>query len=385
MYFPGLHGRGGAEWVTVMTALALAGIGWKALVFTNGPVQAELSDDFGLDLSPLTFVELGADGPGRRRGRELHRLSTLRRHSAVIRSFDLDLFVNLKYKSQLPGCGDRNIYYCHFPHRLRPEATSVPRRVYLGALQSVERAVIDRDPRGFLGTYDAIWANSEFTATHVAHRWGVVPQVVHPPCEQVPALDKRREIAVIGRFQGPGPGAPYKAQDFLVETFARMTDLHQAGWRLVLAGGVRPEDAGYLARLRRAAEGAPVDLRTNLPRTDMRALIGRASLYWHAQGVGHDGVRDPETQEHFGISTVEAMSAGAIPLVYGKAGPLEVVRGVEGVQPWRDRRELEELTRQWTRGMDERPAEVDRVRERCRRRAAEFDQDHFAQRLGNLL
>jgi glycosyltransferase involved in cell wall biosynthesis len=368
-----------------MTALALAGRGWKTFLFTDGPVPAELGDDLGVDLSLLTLVELGADRPGRRRGRELQRLSTLRRHSAGIRAFDLDLFVNTKYKSQLPGCGDRNIYYCHFPHRLVPEATNLRRRVYLGALRAVERAVIDRDPRGFLATYDAIWANSEFTATHVAQRWSRQAQVVHPPCEQVPALDKRREIAVIGRFQEPGPGAPYKAQDFLVDTFAGMTDLHRAGWRLVLAGAVRPEDEGYLARVRRAAEGAPIDLRTNLPRTDMRGVIGRAGLYWHAQGVGQDSVRDPETQEHFGISTVEAMSAGAIPLVYGTAGPLEVVRGVQGVQPWRNRNELEELTRRWTSGIDDRTAEVDHVRERCRRRATEFDPAHFAQRLGEVL
>ena len=35
--------------------------------------------------------------------------------------------------------------------------------------------------------------------------------------------------------------------------------------------------------------------------------------------------------EHFGITTVEAMSAGAVPVAYGVAGPLEAFdHGVEG-------------------------------------------------------
>ena len=338
MYFPGLNGRGGAEWLAVMTALELARMGWETCVFTDGPTPAELEADLGCDLSSISVVELGAPRPEQGRLRGLQRLRLLHDHASAIRRYGLDLFVNAKFKSQLPGCGRRNIYYCHFPHRLDLGATGALRVAYLGMLRAVERAAIDRDPRGFLATYDVVWTNSEFSASQVRQRWGVQPRVVYPPCDQVPSLDKRREIAVVGRFQAPGPNTPYKAQDFLLATFARMTDLHERGWRLVMIGGARSQDEAYLAGLRSIADHLPVDLEVNVSRGRVRGLLGHASLYWHAQGVGGDQQRFPETQEHFGISTVEAMSAGAIPLVYGTAGPLEVVGGVEGIDPWLRRR-----------------------------------------------
>ncbi len=385
MYFPGLNGRGGAERLTLELALELSRMGWETFVFTDTAVPAELGDDLGLDLAPVTLVGLADTRPGRWHGRELRRLALTRGHAAAISRFGLDLFINAKYKSQLPGCGRRNVYYCHFPHRLVPEEVSLARRAYLALLRGVERVAIDRNLKGFVATYDEVWANSAFTAGHVERRWGVQPRIVHPPCEQVPALAKQHEIAVVGRLQKPGPGIPYKAQDILVRTFAELTDLHERGWRLVLAGAARPEDQAYLDELRRAADGLPVDILTNVPRSGIRDVVGRAALYWHAQGAGADGARHPETQEHFGISTVEAMSAGAIPLVFGTAGPLEVVTGVEGVEPWRDQDELARLTRLWATRIERGENEVDDVRHRCRRRAAEFDPGHFSQRLRELL
>ena len=41
---------------------------------------------------------------------------------------------------------------------------------------------------------------------------------------------------------------------------------------------------------------------------------------------GEDAERHPERFEHFGISVVEAMAAGAVPLVFGAAGPGEIVQ-----------------------------------------------------------
>jgi glycosyltransferase involved in cell wall biosynthesis len=385
VYFPGLNGRGGAEWLAVMTALELARTGRETFVFTDGPVPAELEADLGCDLSPITVVELGAPHElGGLRG--LQRLRELRAHRDAMRAHRLEVFVNAKFKSQLPGCGRRNFYYCHFPHRIGVATHGTLRRLYVGLLDAVERVAVDRTRRGFLATYDEVWANSEFTAHHVERQWGTRPRIVYPPCEAVPALEKRREIVVIGRFQPPTtPDIPYKAQDYLLATFAGLRDLHGQGWRLVLVGGARDEDADYVADLRRAAEGLPVDLVVNATRDQLRQALGRASIYWHAQGVRGDAERVPHSQEHFGISTVEAMSAGVIPLVYGTAGPLEVVRGVDGLEPWHDRAELEALTRAWASAVVGGSPDVETMRDRCRARAAHFDLAHFAQRLRDAL
>ncbi len=388
VYFPGVNGRGGAEWLAVLTALELARTGRETFLFTDGPVPPELEADLGCDLSPISIVELEAPREigGLRGLRGLGRLRELRAHQKAIRAHRLDLFVNAKFKSQLPGCGRRNVYYCHFPHRIGVAAEGTLRRLYVGLLDVVERLAVDRTRRGFLATYDEVWANSEFTGSHVERQWGVRPRIVYPPCEAVPALEKRREIVVVGRFQPPtAPEIPYKAQDYLLEGFAGLTDLHEQGWRLVLVGGARDEDAEYLAGLRRAAEDLPVDLVVNATRDQLRDALGRASLYWHAQGVRGDAERVPHSQEHFGISTVEAMSAGAIPLVYGTAGPLEVVRGVAGLEAWYDRTGLEALTRTWATRIAEHSPEVEEMRGRCQERAAFFDLAHFAERLRDAL
>ena len=61
------------------------------------------------------------------------------------------------------------------------------------------------------------------------------------------------------------------------------------------------------------------------PGAELADLYGRASIFWHAAGLGEDTEDDPNRMEHFGISIVEAMSAGAVPVVLGEAGPAEIV------------------------------------------------------------
>ena len=121
---------------------------------------------------------------------------------------DLDLFVNAKYKSSLPGCGRRNVYYCPFPHHLGVVGAGRVRRLYLWVTSVVEGVSVVRDRRGFVATYDEIWANSRFTSGHVQRRWGRSATVVHPPCERIAGTDKQRVIAVVGRFQDPDRTSP---------------------------------------------------------------------------------------------------------------------------------------------------------------------------------
>lgn len=383
VYLPGVNGRGGAGRLAVLLALEIARGGWATTVFTDGSVQPdELARDLGVDLSQLEFVALAGQDPRDGSLRRLRRLRTTWRHARQIRRLDLGLFVNVRFKSDLPGCGRRNVYYCMFPHRLQVESAGRAHALYLWAASAVERALVVRHRGGFLATYDEVWAISEFTARHVEERWGRRPLLVYPACEPVPRGVKQRVIAVVGRFQAPGPNIPYKAQDVLLSVFATLTDLHAQGWRLVMVGGTSPEGSAYLSGLRELAQGLPVTFVTDGSREQVRDILGEASLYWHAQGVAGDGERFPESQEHFGISTVEAMSAAAIPLVYGTAGPAEVVGGVPGVSCWKEPDELAELTRSWARASDE---ESEAVRQRCQDRAAEFDDAHFRRRVQELV
>ena len=78
----------------------------------------------------------------------------------------------------------------------------------------------------------------------------------------------------------------------------------------------------------------------------LRNLYRRASIYWHATGYSSIPQNDPSAQEHFGMTTVEAMSAGAVPIVINSGGQKEIVTQGRNGLLWD---ELDELSRETTR------------------------------------
>jgi glycosyltransferase involved in cell wall biosynthesis len=89
--------------------------------------------------------------------------------------------------------------------------------------------------------------------------------------------------------------------------------------------------AMFANRIVQNSAGFPVFFHFNAAREEIKGLYRRAAVYWHATGYGFDVDRYPAKQEHFGISTVEAMSAGAVPVVHASGGQKEIVTdGVDG-------------------------------------------------------
>ena len=139
---------------------------------------------------------------------------------------------------------------------------------------------------------------------------------------------------VVGRFFTEGHS---KCQADLVSAFRGLHDSGLDGWRLHLVGGVDgPLGRRYLDQVRGLATGYPVDIHADASRADLERRIGDAAIVWQACGWRRDASRDPGNFEHFGIGIVEAMSAGAVPVVLGIGGPDEIVRhGVDGLK-WID-------------------------------------------------
>jgi glycosyltransferase involved in cell wall biosynthesis len=136
-------------------------------------------------------------------------------------------------------------------------------------------------------------------------------------------------ILSVGRFFAPGRGHAKKQLE-LVKAFRSLGGV-AAGWELHLAGGCSPEDEPYLDEVKSEAEGLAVVFHVNATGSELDDLYRRASIYWHATGLGENLDDDPVRAEHFGITTVEAMSAGAVPIVINAGGQPEIVRpGVDG-------------------------------------------------------
>lgn len=180
------------------------------------------------------------------------------------------------------------------------------------------------DPMDWIHSYSKVVANSRYTAGWVDRWWGVEAEVLSPPVTMQGRREKRHMILAVGRFFDSESGHSKKQLE-LVHAFRRLLERGVQGWELHLVGGCSTRDRAYLERVRFAAGDAPVELHVNASGAELRELYSSAAIYWHASGLGEDPERHPDRLEHFGITTVEAMSAGAVPIVIGLAGQQEVV------------------------------------------------------------
>jgi glycosyltransferase involved in cell wall biosynthesis len=152
-------------------------------------------------------------------------------------------------------------------------------------------------------------------------------------------------------------------------------DAGLAGWELRLVGGLTPgaAHAAYLENVRAAAHGYPIRIETDLPFDQLVERYREAAIYWHAAGFGEDEERAPIKAEHFGITTVEAMAAGCVPVVIARGGQPELVtHGVDGFL-WQTLDELHACT---LRLVADAPLRS-RLAAAARAASRRFDQPHF--------
>lgn len=182
---------------------------------------------------------------------------------------------------------------------------------------------------------NAVVCNSRFTKNNLDRKLREKAIVMYPPIDRIPSsnVEKSKIILSIGRFTSVHTA---KKQAELIDAFIRI-ESKLKGWRLVLAGGLLDSDREYFASLVKRAKEHAIDLRPNISHSEIIKLYQQASVYWHAAGFGES---EPQYMEHFGISTVEAMSAGAVPIVYKGGGQVEIVRDNENGFLWKTLEEL---------------------------------------------
>lgn len=261
----------------------------------------------------------------------------------------------------------------------------VPRRRWFGAAQPTTGIVLDRQAwaaipprpvREIAASYDRLLANSRFTQHWIERRWALPSDLLYPPVElrQDALGDPRRPIIVsIGRFFAGGHNKKHLP---MIAAFRAICDAGLRGWEYHLAGGCdlsMPEHRAYLEQVRAAAAGYPIYLHVDAPSAELRELTATAQIFWHATGYGEDEQQTPERMEHFGITTVEAMAAGCVPVVIARGGQVEIVeQNVSGLL-WQT---LPELQAQ-TRALIEDPLLCARLAAGARQRSRIFGMQRF--------
>ncbi|MEI6690140.1 MAG: glycosyltransferase family 4 protein [bacterium] len=171
--------------------------------------------------------------------------------------------------------------------------------------------------------FNDIIVNSQFTKKIIDQEFGVNSTVLYPPVQLVEVKKAKEKIILsVGRFE---PSLNTKKQDILIEAF-RIFSPKFPEWKLVLAGASTSDE--WINRLREMAVGLPIEFAINATHGDLNDLYARSTVYWHAAGYGINEAKNPELTEHFGISCVEAISAGCAPFVVGKGGQPEIVSDI---------------------------------------------------------
>lgn len=194
-----------------------------------------------------------------------------------------------------------------------------------------------------LSRYNWVVANSNFTKNYIDKSFSVNSKVIYPPVDikKIKPGKKEKIIISVGRFSKTQLHP--KKQEVLVEVFKEVYK-KAPSWRLILAGQSKKEDYKYVRNLKKSTRGYGIKIFENLPIDKLRKLYSQTSIYWHATGFGEDEIKVPQKMEHFGIATVEAQAAGAVPIVIDRGGQKEIVQDNKNGRLWSTKTQLYEVT-----------------------------------------
>lgn len=219
--------------------------------------------------------------------------------------------------------------------------------------------------------------NSKFTKEHIEKYIKLRGEVIYPPVEvhKFKPLKKINQILSVGFFSLSKP----KKHDILIKIFKKLIDEGLKDWKLCLAGGLSSGNEEYFDNLKSLSKNYPIEFFENIGFDGLVKLYGHSSIYWHATGFGEN---NPKKFEHFGISTVEAMSAECIPVVINLGGQPEIIdQGVNGFL-WNDIPGLKEYTLKVINNTEEKNISL---RKNASLKSKSFSEEIFASKIKNLV
>ncbi len=275
----------------------------------------------------------------------------------------------------------RQVYVLHVPYGPLSLGRMV-RRIAAGHVREAAKDALRMQLIRTVRKADLVIVNSEFCreAYHRHHRvtasclYASIDDFLRPGTKQPVILS-------VGRFfRGLYNDKRY---DIMIEAFRALCRRHpDLGWTYRMVGSCAGDaDAqAYLEDLRRRTAGLPVEFHVNQPYALLAESYNTATVFWHGAGYGVDESRYPEQMEHFGMTTVEAMSARCVPVVYHGGGQKEILQDNTSGLFWTS---PEDLVRQTERLVSD-PTGTALIAEGARRRALEFSADRFVQHTRQL-
>lgn len=352
IYDPYLDDLGGGEKYMMLMAQSLARDNEVCVFWDNKEDLKNITNRFGIDFSGIKQVPNIFNS----RYSLLQRFLMTQKYDAVIVLSD----------GSIPLLGSRRL----FLHIQQPLA-HMQTRSFWSKLK--------------LTRVSKFFCNSEYTRLYIGKTIKDKTIVVYPPVVLSPKKVKKENIVLhVGRFRLIDPlthAGDFKKQHVMIKAFKEMITKGLKGWKFVLAVSVMNKDMQQFKEMKSQAKGFPIEFAVNKTNDSLWELYSKSKIYWHASGYGEDLSLNPEYAEHFGISTVEAMGAGVVPVVINAGGQKEIVQqGVSGLL-WNSLDELQEKTQ----SLMKNTKEWEKLSKNAEKRALDFSYDQFSKNVHNLL
>jgi len=312
-------GQGGGSYVAMKIVEALSHVHNSEVVVASlwGASPETLARSFGLNLPPsrvrnfCLFQSKGEREPSVGAittpylGAVL--MSVVRLLQRAVEKFDPDLVVFNddvpRWAKNLQGNGRKSLLYSHFPYACRlkyrnqgSESNSLLRRASEIAVMPFMKRFFETDAT----SADWVVANSSVTRRYVARTFNNDDVTIMYPPVDIPKddLQKKSELVVsIGAIQ------PNKRFLDVVEA----VDQARSNWKYVILGHLR--DVTYYKKLVNTVKKRGLENRVHIipdaGKKTLSQILARSKAIVHASRF-----------EPFGISVVEGMGAGAVPVVY---------------------------------------------------------------------
>lgn len=347
-----LNARGGAERLAVATIQALSSMAIDVeLVTVEKPDMVSIRDAYGTDIH-RHVKKIRALNILEKFGRQKNGI-TVNTHGDMLPYYHDDFTKK------------NAITYCHYPIAGYLIDSGDPD--YLAILETL--SPLGMAPELHSGYYhtaktayakmmlnSTVLTNSEFSRRSIFKTFGVDSMVLYPPVDvdmfrnaSLSSSMRDDSILVISRFH------PTKKIENAIR-LAKLLRQNEVGSRMIVVGNMPPDGSGYLNYLRHLVKHYHLEdfvlFEKNVRFDRLLDLMRKSKVYLH-----------PLPGEPFGISTVEAMSAGIIPVVPDVGGHTEFVpakyqfhtfkQGVQAVQaalyaPASERIQMSHSTRKYS-------------------------------------
>jgi glycosyltransferase involved in cell wall biosynthesis len=189
-----------------------------------------------------------------------------------------------------------------------PRYSTLTGKLYLSSFALAGRALTRLVPNPF-----HLIAITQYVRQAIKRVSGLDSSVIYPPVdvssfsEGLSVPKREKTVLVISRI------SPEKQIERAIRIL-KIVNEKDEGWRLTVVGALSPFNTSYYEKLVSLGKGHNVQIRTNLSKQEILEAAASSSVYLHTM-----------PGEHFGISVVEAMASGLIPVVPDSGGPVEFV------------------------------------------------------------